>query len=41
VEGLVIAREVPYRAFVVLDQDDPGTPSELCEVELSGPWYDE
>ncbi|MDQ3257789.1 MAG: hypothetical protein M3R15_28530 [Acidobacteriota bacterium] len=41
VEGLVFARELPYRAFVVLDQDDPSTPSKLCEIELSGKWYDD
>ena len=26
------------RAFIVLDRDDPALPSELCTVELSGPW---
>ena len=39
VEGLSLATETPYRAHVVVDRDDPGLPSELCEVELSGPWY--
>jgi hypothetical protein len=27
------------RVFVVVDQDSPETPSELCEVRLSGPWF--
>jgi len=36
-EGLVIDAEAA-RAFVVLDQDDPDVPSDLCEVALEGPW---
>lgn len=36
-EGLVIDAEAS-RAFVVLDQDDPDVPSDLCEVALEGPW---
>jgi len=39
IEGLQLAPETPYRAYVVVDRDDPGAPSELCEVKLSGPWY--
>lgn len=27
------------RAFIVLDADDPARASELCVVELSGPWW--
>jgi hypothetical protein len=37
-EGIVLARERGDRALVVLDADDPDLPSELCTVELSGPW---
>ena len=28
----------PGTVFVVVDRDDPGRPSELCEVELEGHW---
>jgi hypothetical protein len=39
IEGLQLAPETPWCAYVIVDRDDPGAPSELCEVELSGPWY--
>lgn len=28
----------PGTVYVIIDRDDPGRPSELCEVELSGDW---
>jgi hypothetical protein len=37
-EGLCFDPDRPGRAWVVLDRDDPAAPSELCELELSGPW---
>ncbi len=39
VEGVFIPPERPCQAYVVVDRDDPDDPSELCEVELGGPWY--
>lgn len=39
VEGVALMPDRPYRAYVVVDRDDPGHPSELCEVELAGSWY--
>jgi hypothetical protein len=39
-EGIVLHRARPRHALVVLDPDDPARPSELCEVALSGPWWD-
>jgi hypothetical protein len=38
-EGILLSQREPSRAFVVLDADDPTRPSELCEVVLSGPWW--
>lgn len=40
VEGVALDRADPMRAFIVLDRDDPQRPSELCEVELRGPWWE-
>jgi hypothetical protein len=39
-EGLVAGSDASGKAglFVILDGDDPGAASELCSVELSGPW---
>jgi hypothetical protein len=37
-EGLVAVPGEPGRVYVALDLDDPDLPSELCTVELSGPW---
>jgi hypothetical protein len=37
-EGLVSVPGEPGRVLVALDLDDPDLPSELCTVELSGPW---
>lgn len=37
-EGLVADPAAKSRLFVVLDADDPAAPSELCSVELEGPW---
>lgn len=39
VEGLFIPPEQPQQVYIVVDRDDPDDPSELCEVELEGPWY--
>lgn len=38
VEGVALVPGAWGRAFVAVDRDDPGRPSELCEVELTGPW---
>jgi len=38
VEGLVADPGSESRLFVVLDADDPAAASELCTVELAGPW---
>jgi hypothetical protein len=38
VEGLVLDSAVECRAWIVIDQDDPQVPSELCEIELRGGW---
>ncbi|MBA2662216.1 MAG: hypothetical protein H0U74_07960 [Bradymonadaceae bacterium] len=37
IEGVLLIDE--KRAFVVTDRDDPELPSQLCEVELDGPWF--
>jgi hypothetical protein len=37
-EGIVSIPGQPDRVYVALDVDDPDRPSELCTVELSGPW---
>jgi hypothetical protein len=39
VEGIVLAAGGPGRLYVVLDRDAHDEPSELCEVELEGPWF--
>jgi hypothetical protein len=39
VEGLVLHRRDAMRALLVVDVDDHRQPSELCEVELAGPWW--
>lgn len=39
VEGLVVNRDDPTRALVVVDVDDHTRPSELCEVALRGSWW--
>jgi hypothetical protein len=38
VEGVQLSAESPYRAYIVVDRDAPGIPSDLCEIELTGPW---
>jgi hypothetical protein len=38
VEGLLLDPTNAKRAYIVVDRDDPTQPSELCEVELRGPW---
>lgn len=37
-EGLLFRPDDARRGLVVVDSDSPDTPSELCEVELEGPW---
>jgi hypothetical protein len=37
VEGIAPGSR-PGTVLVVIDRDDPDLPSELCEVELAGPW---
>jgi hypothetical protein len=37
VEGIAPGSR-PGTVLVVIDRDDPNLPSELCEVELAGPW---
>jgi hypothetical protein len=41
VEGLAEAPGSPARLYTVLDSDDPAVASELCTVELAGPWRPE
>ena len=38
-EGLALDPADPRRALVVVDADDADAPSELLELELSGPWW--
>lgn len=38
VEGLVLDPAVERRAWILIDQDNPQVPSELCEIELCGGW---
>jgi len=38
VEGVLVDAGARRRVSVVVDQDDPSLPSELCQVALSGPW---
>ena len=38
VEGLLVHPHTPGQLFVVTDADDAEVPSELCTVELEGPW---
>lgn len=38
VEGVLLSRTSPNRAYLVIDPDDATRPSELCEVELRGSW---
>lgn len=39
VEGIVALPGVADRVYVVIDADDPLRASELCEVQLRGPWH--
>jgi hypothetical protein len=39
VEGVLVDPVARDRLSVVVDQDDPGAPSELCDVMLTGPWW--
>lgn len=39
VEGVALHPHHANRVFVVIDVDAHDQPSELCEVELSGPWH--
>lgn len=38
VEGVAFHPTRPDRVFVCIDPDDAARPTELCEVELRGPW---
>ncbi len=38
VEGILLDAAGENRGWIVIDQDDPSTPSEMCEIELKGPW---
>ncbi len=38
VEGVALDARDPMRALAVIDVDDFTRPSELCELELTGPW---
>jgi hypothetical protein len=40
VEGLTFLENDKKRIFVVVDQDSPDEPSQLCEVELIGSWFE-
>jgi len=40
VEGIVRHRELRNRVWIVIDVDAHDSPSELCEVELTGAWRD-
>jgi hypothetical protein len=40
VEGITFFENKPNRVFVVADQDSPDKASELCEVQLLGPWFE-
>jgi hypothetical protein len=37
-EGLALDDRDPTRAWIVLDLDDPHAATELCRLELAGPW---
>jgi hypothetical protein len=37
-EGLALDDRDPSRAWIVLDLDDPDAATELCRLELAGPW---
>ena len=39
IEGVAFRKGENHRVFVVVDQDSPEKPSELCEVQLTGPWF--
>lgn len=38
IEGILMASPGSVRLLAVIDMDDPGIPSELCTIELAGPW---
>jgi hypothetical protein len=40
VEGITFLKNEPNRVFVVVDQDSPEKASELCEIQLLGPWFE-
>jgi hypothetical protein len=39
IEGLLEPQDGQADLFAIVDVDDAGTPSLLCEVELRGPWF--
>jgi hypothetical protein len=40
IEGMTFMEKESHQVFVVIDQDSPNEPSELCEIQLIGPWFD-
>jgi hypothetical protein len=38
IEGILMTPSSGARVLAVIDMDDPGIPSELCTIELAGPW---
>jgi hypothetical protein len=40
VEGISFLENDRSRIFVVVDQDSPDQASELCEIQLVGPWFE-
>jgi len=38
VEGIAVQPTFPDRAYICIDPDDASRPTELCEIELRGPW---
>jgi hypothetical protein len=37
-EGIALDPAHPQRVFIVLDHDNPARPSDLCRIQLDGPW---
>jgi hypothetical protein len=40
IEGITFLEKARDRVFAVVDQDSPDEPSQICEVQLVGPWFD-
>jgi hypothetical protein len=39
IEGVAFLENECHRVFVVIDQDSPNEPSVICEIQLTGPWF--